>query len=306
MEDFELTLFDRIELIKQTNQNFDLEQNAYISFSGGADSTLLHYLVDMALPNNKIPRVYINTGIEYNDIVSFVKDMQSKDERIIIIKPNQPVKQVLEKYGYPFKSKQHSHNLAIYQNSGMTTTVKKYLGIEKGNKIIKCPKSLMYQFTPNFKIKVSDKCCYKMKKEPAKMYEKQSGRNIAILGLRANEGGQRASHKGCVVFDTKDSKKMVKFKPLNPITDEFKEWFLNKYNIKLCKLYYAPYNFTRTGCRLCPFALDILGEKNTLQKLLPHELKSAEYIFKPILDEYQRIGYRLKSEEQMTLDDYLD
>jgi 3'-phosphoadenosine 5'-phosphosulfate sulfotransferase (PAPS reductase)/FAD synthetase len=98
---------------------------------------------------------------------------------------------------------------------------------------------------------------------------------------------------------------MVKFKPLNPITNEFKDWFLNKYNIKLCKLYYAPYNFDRTGCRLCPFALDLLGGKNTLQKLLPHEYKSAEYVFKPILDEYKRIGYRLKSEEQMTIDDFI-
>ena len=67
--DNELILFDRLEVIKSTNQKYDLENNAYISFSGGKDSTILHYLIDMALPNNRIPRVFINTGIEYNYIV---------------------------------------------------------------------------------------------------------------------------------------------------------------------------------------------------------------------------------------------
>ena len=54
-QDFELTLFDRIEVIKTLNKKVDLEKNAYISFSGGKDSTILHYLIDMALPDNKIP-----------------------------------------------------------------------------------------------------------------------------------------------------------------------------------------------------------------------------------------------------------
>lgn len=57
MEDYELTLFDRIEVIKSTNKKYDLEHNAYLSFSGGKDSTVLHYLLDIALPNNQIPRV---------------------------------------------------------------------------------------------------------------------------------------------------------------------------------------------------------------------------------------------------------
>lgn len=304
MEDFELTLFDRIEVIKKVNDEHDLENNSYISFSGGGDSVLLHYLIDMALPNNNIPRVFINTGIEYNEIVSFVKKMQENDKRIIIIRPKQPIKQMLEENGYPFKSKQHSHNLSIYQNSGMTKSVRKYLGIDKGNNMFICPKKLQYQFTKDFKIKVSDKCCYKMKKEPAKLYEIESGRKIAILGLRSSEGWQRASHKGCVVFDTKNKNQLRKFKPLNPITNDFKNWFIEKNNIKLCKLYYPPYNFERTGCRLCPFALNIEKEIQTLRKHFPNELKSAEYIFQPILNEYRRIGYRLGNFEKITLFDY--
>ena len=115
-EDYELTLYDRINVIKTTINKYG-EDNFYISFSGGKDSTILHYLIDMALPNNRIPRVFINTGIEYNDIVQFVKDLASKDDRFILLKPTQVIKPMLDKYGYPFKSKQHSHILYIYINT---------------------------------------------------------------------------------------------------------------------------------------------------------------------------------------------
>lgn len=115
--DNELVLFDRLEVIKTTDKKYDLEHNAYLSFSGGKDSTILHYLLDMALPNNNIPRVFIDTGIEYNMIREFVLDLANKDKRFIILKPTKPIKATLEKYGYPFKSKQHSHNIALYQSN---------------------------------------------------------------------------------------------------------------------------------------------------------------------------------------------
>lgn len=73
MTDYELLEIDRIAKIQSINKQYDLENNAYLSFSGGKDSTVLHYLLDLALPGNKIPRLFINTGIEYEYIVDFVK-----------------------------------------------------------------------------------------------------------------------------------------------------------------------------------------------------------------------------------------
>lgn len=224
-QDNELMLFDRVNVIKDTINKYG-EDNFYLSFSGGKDSTVLHYLLDMALPNNNIPRVYINTGIEYNDIVAFVKELASKDNRFIILAPTQPIKPMLEKYGYPFKSKQHSHDLMIYQSSGMCKTVRKYLGIEKGNNIIKCPNSLKYQFTSDFNIPISDNCCLKMKKEPIHKWEKESNRYIAITGMRNDEGGQRASIKGCILLDSKG--KLKKFHPLIKVNDDFEKWIIDK------------------------------------------------------------------------------
>ena len=130
--DNELLLVDRIGVIRDTITKYG-ESNFYLSFSGGKDSTILHYLLDMALPNNRIPRVFINTGIEYNLIVDFVKGLAEKDDRFVILKPTQPIKPLLEKYGYPFKSKQHAHNLMVYQHSGIGKSIKRYLGIIESN-----------------------------------------------------------------------------------------------------------------------------------------------------------------------------
>lgn len=115
-QDNELLLFDRVNVIKDTIQKYGID-NFYLSFSGGKDSTILHHLLDMAIPNNDIPRVYIDTGIEYQDIKDFVFGLAQNDKRFVIIKPTQPIKPMLEKYGYPFKSKQHAHNVAIFQKN---------------------------------------------------------------------------------------------------------------------------------------------------------------------------------------------
>ena len=73
MTENEFLLADRIQKIQSINKMYDLENNAYVSFSGGKDSTVLSRLIDEALPNNKIPRLYLNTGIEYLMVVSFVE-----------------------------------------------------------------------------------------------------------------------------------------------------------------------------------------------------------------------------------------
>lgn len=294
--DNELILYDRLEVIKTTNTKYDLLNNSYISFSGGKDSTILHYLIDLALPHNKIPRVFIDTGIEYNYIREFVLEIAKNDERFIILKPTQAIKPMLEKYGYPFKSKEHSKFVSVYQNSGMTKSVKWYLSAKK---MISCPSNLQYQFTKNFKIKCSDKCCFKLKKEPISKWSKINNKAICITGMRHNEGGQRASIKGCIITDKQGNIK--KFHPLLVVNNEWEEWFIKTYKIKLCKLYYEPFNFKRTGCRGCPYALDLQEQLDTMEQYLPNEKKQCEIIWKPIYDEYRRIGYRLHNYKQLKL-----
>ena len=296
--DNELLLFDRLNVIKDTIKKYG-EENFYLSFCGGKDSTVLHYLLDLAIPNNQIQRVFINTGIEYQMIVDFVKTMVEKDNRIIILQPSQPIKPMLEKYGFPFKSKQHSHNVMVFQHSGIGLSVKRYLGIIESNTKFRCPKSLLYQFTNDFKIKLSDNCCRKLKKEPVKKWEKETSRHIAITGMRNSEGGERASIKGCILTDKQGNIK--KFHPLIKVDDEWENWFINEKEIDLCALYNEPYNFKRTGCAGCPFSLALEEQLEIMAVYLPKERAKCEIIWRPVYEEYRRLGYRLKKNEQMKL-----
>lgn len=75
MTENEFILADRLGVIRDTIQKYG-EENFYLSFSGGKDSTVVHHLLDMAIPGNRIPRVFINTGIEYNAIVEFARERE--------------------------------------------------------------------------------------------------------------------------------------------------------------------------------------------------------------------------------------
>lgn len=300
-EDFELTLFDRLEKIKQIINQFG-EDKFYISFSGGKDSTVLHYLVDLALPNNRIPRVFSNTGIEYSKIVEFVKGMAEMDDRFQIIFPKKNIRKMLEEVGYPFKSKEHSTKLDQWQKGSRAYSVMKYANGDSSKSRFACPSILKYQFTDEFNIKVSPFCCHELKKKPFRKWQKENGKTIAITGMRAEEGGQRVN-MNCVV--TKNNE-IVKFHPLSVVSEAFEDWFIAKYNIKLCELYYPPFNFKRTGCKGCPFTLKLQQQLDVMEKLLPNERKQCEYIWKPVYEEYRRIGYRLANEKQMDIYDFID
>ena len=74
----------------------------YVSFSGGKDSTVLLHIARRIYPDMKA--VFVDTGLEYPEIRQFVKTFDNVDW----IKPKMNFKQVIEKYGYPFISKEVS------------------------------------------------------------------------------------------------------------------------------------------------------------------------------------------------------
>lgn len=281
---------DRIQKIRQIAKDYDLENRGYIAFSGGKDSTVLSDLVDRALPDNKIPRIYSNTGLDYLEIQRFVRQLASEDERIMFLQPRQNIKQMLNEVGYPFKSKFHSHICDIYSRQGKTGCVLKYAE-PKANTPHSCPKVLQDMFNSPLPFKISEKCCYKLKKEPFKRYEEETGRHIGLTGMRRAEKGLREQLK-CLVFD---GDKLHRFHPLAPMDDDFIESYINHFQIRLCVLYYAPYGFKRTGCVGCPYERNLQKELDTLEKLLPNERAKAEFIWNPVYTVYREMGYRLKS-----------
>lgn len=287
-------LQDRLQKIRQIVNKYG-EENFYISFSGGKDSTVLSAIVDMALPENRIPRVYVDTGIDYEMVRQFVITMSLTDDRVVIIKPKVPIKPMLEEKGYPFKSKEHSAILQHFRKTGLKTHwVKQYLQVdtEKPNKKngYACPKCLRYQFSEDYNLKVSDACCKELKENPLKIWEKEHSKPYSIIGLMRSEGGRR-NHASCLAFK---NKKFKNFQPLVAITKDWEDWFIERYHIEICAIYYPPYNFTRTGCKGCPFAPNLQHNLDVMEEYFPTERKQCEAIWKPVYDEYRRIGYRLK------------
>lgn len=294
-------LEDRLTKIKQVVGKYG-EENFAMSFSGGLDSCVMDFLFDMALPGNKIPRVYSNTGIELNMVRDFVYELAKVDDRIVIIQPAVPIKTMLERDGYPFKSKAHASLVKIYQKHKTLENrpgLQHYLhtstdGVEWCAQK-SCPLKLRYQFTPEFLesgFKISDLCCVNLKEKPLDKWQKENNKPYAIIGLMASEGGRRETAK-CLAFK---GKKFKAFQPLAPLTKEWEKWLVETYNIKICDIYKPPYNFKRTGCKGCPFAVEIQEELDTLEKFFPAERKQCEYIWKPVYDEYRRLGYRLRKE----------
>ena len=161
------------------------------------------------------------------------------------------------------------------------------------------PDILKYQLKGWNEIKISDYCCRELKKKPIHKWEKENNRFVAITGMRKEEGGTRQLINGCILTDSNGNLK--KFHPLLVVSDSWEEWFIVNQNIEVCKLYREPYNFKRTGCKGCPFALDLQEQLTIMQLYLPSERQQCEIIWKPIYQEYRRLGYRLKKREQLRL-----
>ena len=237
----------------------------------------------------------------------FVYELAKTDDRIVILKPKVPIKPMLERDGYPFKSKEHSLFVDRWQRKGMDyKSVRAYIGMENtvsGRPMYRpCPKKLKYQFTGSGAgFKISDKCCERLKKEPLEQFALDNNTPYHISGIMVSEGGRRQRAQ-CLAFK---GKKLWGFHPLVPVTKDWEDWLIQAKNIKICDIYKPPYNFERTGCKGCPFALELQKELDILQEFFPNERKQCEIIWAPVYAEYRRLGYRLKKDDGQLAFDYV-
>ena len=135
--------------------------NVYVAFSGGKDSTVLLNLVRQIDPD--VPAVFCNTGLEFPEIIKFVK----QTENVVWLKPKKIFRKVLEEHGYPVISKEIALKVRQLHNCpvGSATHTLRTTGIDsKGNmtKMGKLPNKWLFLKDAPFKI--SEHCCYVMKK----------------------------------------------------------------------------------------------------------------------------------------------
>lgn len=98
-----LPLSLKIRLTQQRIRQWVNEMlGAFVSFSGGKDSTVLLDIARQMYPD--IPAVFVDTGLEYPEIRDFVRTF----ENVEWVKPKMNFRKVIEKYGYPMISKEVS------------------------------------------------------------------------------------------------------------------------------------------------------------------------------------------------------
>lgn len=235
----------------------------YVSFSGGKDSTVLLHLVRQLYPD--VPAVFSNTGLEYPEIVEFVKST----ENVIIIKPKLSFLEVIQKYGFPIISKEQSQFIYQYRTAKSEKT--KITRLE-GNKDGRGKISKKWLGLINAPFKISDRCCYHLKKLPFKKYEKQSER-IPFIGEMAEESSlrtQKYQKYGCNAFNSN-----------RPISRPMMFWtekdiweYLKLYDVPYSKIYDMGYK--RTGCIFCGYGCH-LEKPNKFQLLKQTHPKLYDY-----------------------------
>lgn len=234
--------------------------SAYLSYSGGQDSTVLVDITRRFIrPSMKA--VYCNTGNEWPEIVKFVR----ATENVQIIRPEMTVPQVLDKYGFPLISKEQSQYISQCRTTKSETVRNMRLNGKlrkkgyKGGKI-----SQKWQFLLNEKFHVSDKCCECLKKRPFRKYEKETG-EVPILGIMAEESDLRIQQYcrrgGCNSFNSN----RIASHPMSIWTGNDIFSYRHEFKVPICEIYNVP-GTTQTGCMFCGFGAHMKGD-NRFERL---------------------------------------
>lgn len=265
----------------------------YVSFSGGKDSTVLLDICRNIYPN--IEAVFIDTGLEYPEIRDFVKTVPN----VTVLKPKIPFTEVIKKYGYPVISKEQAQYIQQYRNAKSAKT--KYTRLN-GNKWGRGKISNKWLYLLDAPFLISERCCDIMKKNPAKEYEKISGK-APIIGVLAGESAKRVQDYlrfGCNAFDAK----RPVCRPLAFWSEQDILEYLMKNNLNYSSVYGEIVNHDnslkltgvdRTGCMFCMFGAHLDNSPNRFQRMRITHPKIYEYCMdklglKEVLD-YIKVKY---------------
>ena len=257
----------------------------YISFSGGKDSTVLLDLARRIYPD--IPAVFVNTGLEYPEIVQFVKTF----DNVTILRPEMNFKKVIEKYGYPLVSKEIAQKIYEARNKPNGVSYNRFEpDSEYVTKYGGRFSLVKWRDLRDSDIPISHYCCNIMKKKPAKKYEKETGKK-PIIATMASESMIRRTQwfrYGCNAFDNKRQTST----PMSFWTEQDVLQYIKEFDIPYASVYgdiiqdnkgkYRTTGCERTGCVFCGFGAHFDKEPNRFQRLQVTHPKLHNYCMKPL------------------------
>lgn len=190
----------------------------YVSFSGGKDSTVLADICARwcKVIGKPLYLVFVNTGLEYPEIQKHVKifaqwlrDKYEIEVVLEILRPEMRFDEVIKTYGYPIISKEISKVISAAKrlDSKWGDVCRQKLN---GTHLQKSGKESQFnckKYAPlvNVDFDISPVCCNVMKKKPAHSYAKATGRK-PITAQMADESKLREQQwikYGCNGFDMK-------------------------------------------------------------------------------------------------------
>lgn len=260
--------------------------NVAVSFSGGKDSTVLLHISRELYPEMKA--IFVNTGLEYPEIVKFVKSF----DNVEILRPKMRFDEVVRKYGYPLISKEVSDHL-FYAKKGSGWAVLCFEGRNKDGSSSKF-KACCSKYKPliNSDFIPSNRCCHVMKKSPAR-----SSKYKSIVAVTAEESALRTQawlKTGCNAFDHGVSK------PMSFWTEQDILHYIYRNGIKIASVYgdiVPDYDdgqmslvpemerlkctgCSRTGCMFCLFGMHMERGETRLQRLHRTHPKVYDYVLR--------------------------
>ena len=280
------------------------EDGVYVSFSRGKDSTVLLDIVRKLYPD--VLAVFVDTGLEYPEIRNFVKTF----DNVEWLKPKKTFRQVIEKFGYPFVSKEVSGKVyeALSKPDGYAATQCFDPNSDKIKRYGKRYDYSKWSFFFEAPFKISSNCCNIMKKAPVKSFEKKTGK-YGITAQMASESSVRTRQwleYGCNGFE----KKRPISNPMSFWTEQDVLLYIKTHDLPICSVYGEivevegksvnvkdddlkelfdldrPFLKTtgckRTGCMFCGYGchLEKPGEGRFLKMKETHP-KQYDYIMRP-------------------------
>lgn len=282
--------------IREWVQEFGVD-GVYVSFSGGKDSTVLLHLVRDLYPD--VEAVFVNTGLEYPEVREFAKSF----DNVRVVYPKMSFVEVIQKYGYPFISKEVSE--VVYEawrnvHEGLTDKYTYRVARLNGELLDKNGKKSRYnceKYKPLLDVdfKISNSCCDVMKKNPAHYFEKEFGKVpfIATLACESRLRQQNWIREGCNAFDVKRPSS----KPMSFWTEQDVLKYIKDNDIKIASVYgeviendtqlslagfenncsLCTTGCDRTGCIFCGFGAHLEKGEGRFERLKRTHPKQYDY-----------------------------